>query len=170
MAFGTGHHESTRLAARGIRAAAGLLGSCRSLLDVGAGSGVLCFYGALLGFGPCLGVEIDPCCRESLSANLRDNPVPEGVRLVVGDVACVRPRVRFGVIAMNMIYPEAAPLLSGLTQRLEKQGGAGLWSGLLTEGRQEACEAAKRARLTLAQEFAENEWWAGLFSLSGGDA
>ncbi len=57
MAFGTGHHATTRLAVTAI-SAQNLRGL--KVLDVGSGSGILALAAALGGASEVLGVDIDP--------------------------------------------------------------------------------------------------------------
>ncbi len=72
-AFGTGSHESTRLAIELLEdeAAAGHLAG-RRVLDVGTGSGILCFVAEKLGAGFAAGYDIDApaVCIAHLNAKL----------------------------------------------------------------------------------------------------
>src|SRR5690606_42063584 len=70
MAFGTGSHESTRIAALLMES---LQLTDKSVLDVGAGTGILALYASLRGADRAVGFDIDPvagaCLRENLDLN-----------------------------------------------------------------------------------------------------
>lgn len=158
MAFGTGHHESTRLAAWGISQAA-RSGATGSLLDIGTGSGVLCFAALNAGFTWCVGAEIDQDCRENLAENRSLNAPGSRVQFVIGSSNALA-RARFDTVVMNMIFNESAPLL-GDVRALAAPGGRLVWSGILYEGRAEALDAAAAHGFELIAEQGENEWWGG---------
>ncbi|MCH8836849.1 MAG: 50S ribosomal protein L11 methyltransferase [Candidatus Marinimicrobia bacterium] len=83
LAFGTGHHASTRLAIRALER----LG-CRGarVLDLGSGSGVLAIAASLLGAAQVVAVEHDLDCQGNFKDNLKLNSLPVVPRLVIGDV------------------------------------------------------------------------------------
>lgn len=160
MAFGTGHHESTRLAA-GALAQSGDVGGGR-VLDVGAGSGVLCFVADICGAELAVGIEVDPDCAANLAENRDANPTAGKLGLVIGTLDCLRGRGLFEVAVMNMLRNHSAPLLKPVATLL-KTGGTLIWSGLLADEMKAALAAADQAGFALADQASENEWWCGVF-------
>jgi ribosomal protein L11 methyltransferase len=161
MAFGTGHHETTRLAARAIISLGKKVGN-RRVLDIGTGSGVLCFVASRRGARAATGVEIDSYCRENLAENRRDNAGDGTVSFVIGGVEAVRGAPVFDLTVMNMILTESAPLL-GSVAALIKDNGMLIWSGILTNESGKTVELAGCSGFSLISEKTENEWWCGTF-------
>lgn len=164
MAFGTGHHETTRLASRAIIAEKRTVKN-RRVLDIGCGSGVLCFVAAICGARICTGVELDECCRENLAENLRDNSSTGHVNFSIGSTGALRDTARFGLIVMNMIFVESTPLLATIARLLEPKGRF-IWSGILKDEAKEVVSLAERAGFAIISKKTENEWWCGVFSRS----
>lgn len=164
MAFGTGHHETTRLAAQALITAQDKVCGNR-LLDIGTGSGVLCFTGALLGAAWCLGVELDGDCRENLAENRMLNIDANDSSFVIGTLdAIATPIQHFDVIVMNMIHTESAPQLSRCKTML-KHDGILVWSGILNDEHMAACDAAALEGFSLCNATSEHEWWCGVFGI-----
>ena len=76
-AFGTGAHQTTRLAIELLTAL-----PTGSLLDVGCGSGVVAIAGAKLGFAPVAAVDVEPQAVSETTRNARANGVSVDVRCV----------------------------------------------------------------------------------------
>ncbi len=162
-AFGTGHHETTRLAATFVAHCTESASVPPVVLDIGAGSGILCFCARLCGAAWCVGIEIDPPALRNMADNRRDNPLLDSVALVIGTTAALRVAHRFDMVVMNMLLRRSAPLL-GQAARLVAPGGVLIWSGLLDEEQDEALGAAAAHGFRLLEQRAMNEWWAGLFA------
>jgi ribosomal protein L11 methyltransferase len=166
MAFGTGHHETTRLAAKALIEGGGAVVN-KSVIDIGTGSGVLCFVADYLGAKRAVGVEIDGDCRENLAENLRDNPPRTGgcVAFVIGTLDSIRINDdrRFDAVIMNMLLTESAPLLEQIIPIIQKDSVL-IWSGILVDESEEAISAASSFGFGLSSTQTENEWWCGTFT------
>ncbi len=114
-AFGTGHHETTRLA---LATLAGLDLVGRSVLDVGAGSGILTVAADRLGAGLAVGVDIDAATVEVARRNAVLNR--SRARFLTGSVDHPDLPARFDVIVANLYAELHAALdarLSGPPER-----------------------------------------------------
>ncbi len=156
MAFGTGHHESTRLAVAAMEDFPESL-KHKNVLDIGTGSGVLCFAARLMGARVCVGVEIDSACAENLNENLGENPGEGRIEFIVGTIDSLGKRARFDAVVMNVILTQGEPALGSAVTHLRERGYLA-WSGLLNDDRDRAVSAAQKYGLYVVNEHAENEW------------
>ena len=132
MAFGTGHHETTRLCIRWLEK---VIEEWKdpvppSLLDVGTGSGILALAGALFGFQPVVGVDNDPEAVQVARENRLLNPKTASVQFLAGTVEAVSGR--FSRVVANI---QAGPLLAmaeAVAAKTAPGGRLGL-CGLLAE-------------------------------------
>lgn len=157
MAFGTGHHETTRIAAKLIEQTDG-----KTLLDIGCGSGVLAFVAQIYGYSSIVGVEIDEDCRENLAENLADNKGKADIRFIIGGIEKINKNAKFDTVVMNMIRSQSAPLLGDICKIINKNGFL-LWSGILLEEREKVIAEAEKFGFELQSEIVEGEWWGGKF-------
>jgi len=163
MAFGTGHHATTRLAATAVQRISGRLALGYSLLDIGCGSGILCFMALHSGARCAIGVDIDPACAENLAENRVNNPTLPGARFAVGTPDMFTSSARFDCVVMNMILTESQGLLDFIACAL-RPGGLMLWSGILSEEKNKVIELASKKGFSIVEETNEEEWWCGVFS------
>ncbi len=162
QAFGTGHHETTRLCLEWLESNSRRSSEepPRSLLDVGTGSGILAIAGALLGFDPVVGVDNDPDALGVARENLRLNGLAHQVTLMHSEHVAVPGK--FHVIVANI---QALPLMAMsqiLADRLESSGKLVL-SGILCE-QQDQVRQAFQERGLVSREFHEaGEWCSMVF-------
>jgi len=124
--FGTGHHESTRLALAALWQL-DLVGL--SVLDVGAGSGILAIAADRLGAGSAIGVDRDPATVPVARANARLNR--SRARFLAGSVDHPELPRRVDVIVANLYAELHVALMEAYLVKLGA-GGKLLLSGILT--------------------------------------
>ncbi len=167
MTFGTGHHESTRLAASALIRCLYWRSARAGVLDVGTGSGVLCFAALSCGAKFCVGLDVDGACLPNIAENRTGNGGIGSARFFVGTVDALAAGARFHVVAMNIAYNLSAPLLPDIS-RLCVPDGDFIWSGLLGSDRGEALKAARANDFRLSAEIEDGEWWCGIFGPARG--
>ena len=133
-----------------------------ALLDIGAGSGILCLVADCFGISRAVGVEKDPVCGPNMAENLRKNRPKSPVGFTVGDVRCLKSNPRFDIVVMNMISSEGMPLFDAVRVLL-KDGGRFVWSGLLLEERKNILATARSRGFDPERNYHENEWWCASF-------
>ncbi len=158
MAFGTGHHETTRLCLEWLDdpgVSPDQNGPARSLLDVGTGSGILAMGAALQGFHPVVGVDNDPEALQVAGENIEINGLTERVQLILSDN--VEVSGRFHIVMANI---QALPLIrmsKTLVGCLEEWGLLVL-SGILIEQGQQVQKAYEELGLKLTVYREAGEW------------
>lgn len=171
MAFGTGSHESTRIAALLLEKTDPK--GC-AVLDIGTGTGILALYAAQLGAAGVVALDIDPVVGPCLDENLVLNPPPAGCRFrtLIGGIGALAPRARFGLVICNMIRTELWPFREELRARLAPRGplspnGPGLFlvSGQRLEDRPHFLAWQEASPFRIVHEEQMDGWWGFAASL-----
>ena len=152
-AFGTGHHESTRLALTWIE---DTLSPGARVLDVGTGTGILAAAAVLLGAEDVLATDCDPEAVEVAEATLLALPEGRRVRLEVAEGPGAA-RGPFELVVANITADVLKPMLPELAAR-RAPGGALVLAGLLLTDR--AGIEDELSRLGLRCDWREEGEWA----------
>ena len=134
MAFGTGTHETTKLASRLIVQAWESIkeasGGAPHVLDVGTGTGILSLVTYKLGAGRVVAIDNDPEARRVARENIKLNQAEE---IEVPDTQLNELRSeQFDLVIANIIDGVLVTLRDDLV-RVLKPGGTIVLSGILTE-------------------------------------
>ncbi|HSB63672.1 MAG TPA: 50S ribosomal protein L11 methyltransferase [Thermoanaerobaculia bacterium] len=152
-AFGTGSHESTRLAVR-LLLSEDLRGA--RVLDVGCGTGTLAFVAALEGAGRVVALDVDREAAFATRAQARANGISR-VSAFAGPLDAVRDEARFDLVVANMIHEEIAPIFPMLRAHLAP-GGRLLCSGQLVDREGEWEILLRKEGFRNVRALRENEW------------
>ena len=158
MAFGTGHHTTTRLCLEALvdLVTAGRIGSDTELLDLGTGSGILGIGAARLGLHG-IGLDIDPVAIDNAVENIDLNSVQEAFSVSVGGIDSL-PRDRtFGCIVANILANPLIEMARPITSRL-RPGGVLVLSGILAEQAEKVATAYQSQGLPAPAITYDNEW------------
>ena len=152
MAFGTGHHETTRLALLGLEKK---ITSGDRVLDVGTGSGILSIAAVKLGASEVVAVDIEADAIE----NARANCVLNGVDTKVVLMQCSVDRISgiFDVMVANIISGILLPMVPELAKRLHPEGYA-ILGGILDREREAFCTVLDRTDLVIDEMIEDGEW------------
>jgi ribosomal protein L11 methyltransferase len=155
MAFGTGLHPSTRLTLRALEAA---LRPGDTVLDVGAGSGILGIAAALLGAARVDGVDVEPVAIRAARDNAARNGVADRARFEVGSVGPDAPFAgEYDLVLANIIARILIELSSHLAAAT-RPGGALVLAGIIESREAEVAAAFDALGLTRASREQSEDW------------
>ena len=167
QAFGTGGHESTRLALEWIDRVAPSLDSGARVLDVGTGSGVLSL--AALALAPCTAValDLDPLAGLAARENADRNGLGDRIRVFTGSLDALRGEP-FELVVANLLRSELLPI-AGAIASATRPGGQAIFAGLLATDCEQVEKALRAVGLSVRgvrhRRDANGERWAGLLTV-----
>jgi ribosomal protein L11 methyltransferase len=153
QAFGTGHHETTRLCLLALDDA---VRPGMDVLDVGTGSGVLAIAAMKLGARSVTAMDIDPIAAEVARANCEANGIGDEVSLTAGTLTPTHAG-RYP-LAVSNISTDANIGLGAAFAAVVGRGGRLILSGILSPdaGRVQTAMAGHGFRLTAMRH--ERDW------------
>jgi ribosomal protein L11 methyltransferase len=153
-AFGTGHHETTRLCLHALQDA--VRPGC-SVLDVGTGSGILAVAAAKLGAGLVDGVDIDPIAIGVARENCAANDLKGSVSLRAGALDADSIEHRYDVVVAN-ISSQANTALAPVFAANVADGGRLILSGVLSSDARAVRAAMEAEAFHLTAMRHESDW------------
>ncbi len=157
MAFGTGHHETTRLCLEWLEKFSdmGALNELRTVLDVGTGSGILAVAAALMGYPVVFGLDNDPEAIEVARESVRINGVGGRVSLVSGTIADISEA--FDIVMANI---QSGPLIKMATElvRCTRTHGRLALSGILLDQLDHVKCTYAECGMTFMESEVAGEW------------
>lgn len=153
MAFGTGHHETTRLMLKAIEKY--LYPACK-ILDVGTGSGILAIAGIKLGAKKAIGVDNDEWAYQNAIENAQINGVEDKFEIILGSIESVK-ETNFDFIFANINKNAIVSMMDQFYDKL-KTNGILITSGYLDIDQGTIEEYLKINDFEIIDILKENEW------------
>ncbi len=153
MAFGTGHHETTRLMIRAMREM-GLKN--KDVCDFGSGTGILAILAKKMGARYVVAVERDAEAFENLKDNVQLNQTAEVVTLWNDHLEEMTTNA-FDVFLVNITRNVILQLMPEISRVLSTNGDL-VMSGFLIENKWEMMKIAGDHDLQLTGQYRENDW------------
>lgn len=153
MSFGTGEHESTKLAVRLLEK---YVKGNEKILDVGSGTGVLSIAAIKLGAAFAVAVDNDPWCYENCVENCTLNNVVERIKVVEGDIGII-PEDDFDLVLAN-IQKNILLLISEKINAKLKKNGIVVLSGLLLKDEMEIINHYQSIGFNIIEKKIMDEW------------
>lgn len=151
-AFGTGQHETTRLALKMMHA---VVKPGDVVLDVGTGSGILSLAAARLDAARVTGIDNDELAIENARANMSLNGNPGNVVFRRETLECVTGE--YDVVVANIDGRTLVRMLPALASRVAATGSL-ILGGVLVQERTTLLKAVRAAGLHAAEVVEQNGW------------
>ena len=163
MAFGTGHHASTKLALEFVESLFHGPAPCpATVLDVGTGTGILAMAAALFGAREVLAIDNDPEAVVVAEENILRNGLLPTIKTNGIDLKDIPGQ--FDLVIANIIHDTLIDLDASLAAHLASSGRL-IMAGILTGPQTDNIRAAYTALGLKHQETRyEGEWSALLFA------
>lgn len=152
MAFGTGHHETTRLM---MQAMQNIALENQRVLDLGTGSGILALFARKAGAARVTAIDPDPDAIANALHNRKLNGIDQ-IDFQVGDITAVEGKT-FPVILANIHFEPLFQIGLQLYHILEP-GGRLVISGILTEDVSRLSYVYKQAGFLMEDLLKLNQW------------
>lgn len=153
QAFGTGHHETTRMC---LAALESHVRDGDDVLDVGTGSGVLAIAAILLGARHVDAIDIDPVAAEVAVQNCEENGVADRVSIRAGRLE-PGSDTQYRVVVAN-ISTDANIGLAPVFPEVVAPGGVLLLSGILETDVPRVQAAMEENGFTLTNVRLDRDW------------
>ena len=157
MAFGTGHHDTTRTCLEHIERIS-REGPKDRFLDVGTGTGILAIGASKLGFREVVGVDIDPLAIDAAQRNAVLNGL-NNVTILQGTISVTEGV--YDVIAANLLSDILIAIAPEISARL-KEGGTALLSGMIIGQEDEVIAAMEKEGLKFRERHYDGVRWVTL--------
>ena len=155
MAFGTGHHPTTRMCLEMLEI---LVKPEDAILDLGCGSGILSIAGAKMGSEKVIGIDNDETAVKVAMENIEINGINKSVSILTGSIPNKdMSKHSNDIIVANISSKIILDLSIEITEHL-KPGGHLIVSGFLDINESEIINKFKELNLSVLSRLSTADW------------
>ena len=155
MAFGTGHHPTTRMCLEMLET---LVKPCHTVLDLGCGSGILSIASAKMGSEKVIGIDNDETAIKVARENIKINGIGDSVSISNGSVPNKNiDKYSNDIVVANISSKVILDLSKEITEYLKPKGYL-LISGFLDINESEIIDVFKKLNLNMVSKLGTADW------------
>ena len=154
LAFGTGHHPTTKMCLELIET---LIEDDTTVLDFGCGSAILSIAAAKLGARSVESLDIDEQAIKAAQQNVINNNVEQKVKTFIGTLKDLSLEKKYQLIVANISSKVIIDSLPKISAHLDV-GGHGILCGILIDRSKEIEKHIKDAGLEISANIISEEW------------
>ncbi len=155
MAFGTGHHPTTRMCLEMLET---LVKPCHAVLDLGCGSGILSIASAKMGSEKVIGIDNDETAIKVARENIKINGIGDSVSISNGSVPNKNiDKYSNDIVVANISSKVILDLSKEITEYLKPKGYR-LISGFLDNTESEIIDVFKKLNLNVVSKLGTADW------------
>lgn len=153
MAFGTGHHETTRSCLILMEKYQGLTVKER-FLDLGTGTGLLAIAASKLGYKQVVAIDTDPLATEAARSNIALN---KATNVEIREGSMDTATEKYDCITANIISGVLIMLAPSIARHLAYSGIV-ILSGILAEQADEVTTGMRNSGFVLVETYRDDKW------------
>ena len=155
MAFGTGHHPTTRMCLEMLET---LVKPCHTVLDLGCGSGILSIASAKMCSEKVIGIDNDETAIKVARENIKINGIGDSVSISNGSVPNKNiDKYSNDIVVANISSKVILDLSKEITEYLKPKGYL-LISGFLDNTESEIIDVFKKLNLNVVSKLGTADW------------
>ena len=155
MAFGTGHHPTTKMCILEIEKLFNA-GTRQRVLDIGTGSGILAMVAATLGAKSVLGIDTDPLAVTAALLNVKTNKLKDKIEIIQGTTES-NNLSQYDLVVANLYSKVIIEIGHSIMSKIDRNGVV-ILSGIMKDKLEEVIISLRTYNFVLDHYLTECDW------------
>ena len=155
MAFGKGHHPTTKMCILEIEKLFNA-GTRQRVLDIGTGSGILAMVAATLGAKSVLGIDTDPLAVTAALLNVKTNKLKDKIEIIQGTTES-NNLSQYDLVVANLYSKVIIEIGHSIMSKIDRNGVV-ILSGIMKDKLEEVIISLRTYNFVLDHYLTEGDW------------